>query len=119
MTGNAVYVQLVPNTRRWIPGVVIERVSVTIIQNKNYQRWNLFQKQKIYQDQAHRLKAKSTDYTREQDTKLQQYTHRKTTETDRIHELYQNIGHTKKICIKHSIVSSAIQMVYVHICILY
>ena len=26
-TENAVYVQLVPNTRKWIPGIVIERVS--------------------------------------------------------------------------------------------
>ena len=78
-----------------------------IIQSKDYQRWSLCQKQKIYQNQAHRLRAKSTDYRKEQDTELQPYTHRKTqvdykkaTETDRIHEFYQNMGHTKKICIK-------------------
>ena len=26
-TGDVVYVQLVPNMRKWIPGIVIERVS--------------------------------------------------------------------------------------------
>ena len=26
-TGNAVYVQLVPNVRKWVPGIVIERIS--------------------------------------------------------------------------------------------
>ena len=33
-TGDAVYVQLVPNVRKWIPGIVIERVSARSYQIK-------------------------------------------------------------------------------------
>ena len=40
-TGNAVYIQLVPNVRKWILGIVIERISGRSYKNNDYQRWSL------------------------------------------------------------------------------
>ena len=60
-TGRTVYVQLIPKTRNWMPGHIIEKAEPKNIQNKNPQWRNLHQKQEIHKTQVHRLKTESTD----------------------------------------------------------
>ena len=64
-TGNAVYVQLVQNMRKWIPGVIIERVSagsykVKIVKSGVYIRNRKFIRIK-YTDLRQNLQATKED----------------------------------------------------------
>ena len=54
-TGRPVYVQLVPKTRNWTPGYIIDKTKLKNIQSENSQWRNLHQEQKIYKTLVHRL----------------------------------------------------------------
>ena len=54
-TGRPVYVQLVPKTRNWIPGHIIEKTKLKNIQSENTQWRNLHQNRKFHKTPIYRL----------------------------------------------------------------
>ena len=110
-TGNAVYIQLVPNTRKWIPGIVIERASAQSYRVKTI-KGGIYIRNRKFIRIKHTDSRQGLQATGENRTPTYKNTHRKTqvkykktTKTNRVQELYQNMGHTKKICIKDSVYS--------------
>ena len=92
--------------RKWIPGIVNERVSARSYKIKTVKGGIYIRNKKCIRIKHIDLRQ-SLQATKENSTKSQQHTHwgtqksyQKATKTNRIHELYQNMEHTKKICIK-------------------
>ena len=54
-TGKPVYVQLVPKTRNWIPGHIIERLSQGTYKIKTYNGGIYVRKQKVHKTSICRL----------------------------------------------------------------
>ena len=57
-TRDAVYVQPVPNVRRWISATVVETLSARSYKVKTI-KGGIYIRNKIYQNQAHRLETES------------------------------------------------------------
>ena len=100
-TENSVYVQLVPNVRKWIPGIDTERVSTRSYKIKTIKGGVYIRNRKFIRIRYTDLRQSLTSHREQQSTKPQhtyrkaQANYKKATKTNRVHKLYQNMGHTK------------------------
>ena len=102
-TGNAVYIQLVPNVRRWIPATVFQVLSARLYRVRTI-KGGIYIRNRKFIRVKHRHEAQCQDYPRGHSTRWEHYTsqqaqedHEKTTKTHRVNELYPDKIYTEKI----------------------